>query len=465
MRQIPTTIKNQKLVEKRREQILLAAIRLFSRKGFHKTNLRELAEEAGLSAGNIYDYVSSKEDIFYLIHSYVAAIVAEKLDQSVLNISDPIEKLRRMVRAEFRVMNKWADAILLIYQESHILSRSFLHLLLEKEKNHVSKFEVVIQECIDKGLVRECNVRMTANLIKSMVDTWVIKRWDLRGHVTQLEAERTILDLVFHGFFLEAELPWNELRADDFLLGKNVLLINGQTILGQSLGDFFIKRRAKLAIHSEIHENYRERLNVLQEEHENLHIFSKEEFGDLTPDLLDRIEEQTGPIDICIHDLGCGGLCTNMHDGKDTHAAAEMDANMRCALDMAPYIADKMSGRSSGHLIYISPWAWDRHANRIRYETVTAGVRALTRDLAVQVSQSGVNVNCLVPGYIRTIRPSILEQKLAVELASAIPMGYMGEMQDITDAILFLSSDASKYVTGQEIKINGGHGLGGNKQC
>jgi len=154
-----------------------------------------------------------------------------------------------------------------------------------------------------------------------------------------------------------------------------------------------------------------------------------------------------------------------MHDGKDTHAAAEMDANMRCALDMAPYIADKMSGRSSGHLIYISPWAWDRHANRIRYETVTAGVRALTRDLAVQVSQSGVNVNCLVPGYIRTIRPSILEQKLAVELASAIPMGYMGEMQDITDAILFLSSDASKYVTGQEIKINGGHGLGGNKQC
>jgi len=71
MRQIPTTIKNQKLVEKRREQILLAAIRLFSRKGFHKTNLRELAEEAGLSAGNIYDYVSSKEDIFYLIHSPV----------------------------------------------------------------------------------------------------------------------------------------------------------------------------------------------------------------------------------------------------------------------------------------------------------------------------------------------------------------------------------------------------------
>jgi 3-oxoacyl-[acyl-carrier protein] reductase len=125
-------------------------------------------------------------------------------------------------------------------------------------------------------------------------------------------------------------------------------------------------------------------------------------------------------------------------------------------MDMAPYITDKMAGRSTGRLIYISPWAWDRHANRIRYETVTAGLLALTRDIALQVGKFGVNVNCLVPGYIRTIRPSLLEQEFALEVTNTIPMGYVGEMQDITDVILFLSSDASKYVTGQEIKVNGG---------
>jgi len=52
---IPTTIKSKKLVEKRREQIALAAINLFSKKGFHKSTLRELSEEAGISHGNIYD--------------------------------------------------------------------------------------------------------------------------------------------------------------------------------------------------------------------------------------------------------------------------------------------------------------------------------------------------------------------------------------------------------------------------
>ena len=62
---IPTTIKSKRLVEKKREQIVLAAIKLFAKKGFFKTTLRDLSEEAGISHGNIYDYVGVKEDILY----------------------------------------------------------------------------------------------------------------------------------------------------------------------------------------------------------------------------------------------------------------------------------------------------------------------------------------------------------------------------------------------------------------
>jgi len=65
MYKIPTTIKSKELVEKRREQIVLAAIKLFAKKGFHKATLRELSDEAGISHGNIYDYVGTKEDIFF----------------------------------------------------------------------------------------------------------------------------------------------------------------------------------------------------------------------------------------------------------------------------------------------------------------------------------------------------------------------------------------------------------------
>ena len=111
MTKIPTTIKNKDLVEKRRTQIILAANKLFSQKGFHKATLRNLADETGLSYGNIYDYIGSKEDIFSLIHDYAAKLAMGALRESIKNVTDPIEKLRRIVRAEFNLIDQMSDAM------------------------------------------------------------------------------------------------------------------------------------------------------------------------------------------------------------------------------------------------------------------------------------------------------------------------------------------------------------------
>jgi hypothetical protein len=108
-----------------------------------------------------------------------------------------------MMKAEFEVMDKWADAILLLYQETHILKKKFLRNLLKNERKHISKFEVVVQECIEKGIFRELNVRCTANLIKIMIDSWIIKRWDLRGYVNRTEMESHIIDLMLNGMLKE----------------------------------------------------------------------------------------------------------------------------------------------------------------------------------------------------------------------------------------------------------------------
>ena len=79
MRKIPTTIKSKELVVKRREQIVLAAINLFAKKGFHKATLRDLSEESGISHGNIYDYVGNKEDIFSLLHEFMDKLATDAL--------------------------------------------------------------------------------------------------------------------------------------------------------------------------------------------------------------------------------------------------------------------------------------------------------------------------------------------------------------------------------------------------
>ena len=81
---------------------------------------------------------------------------------------------------------------------------------------------------------------------------------------------------------------------------------------------------------------------------------------------------------------------------------------------------------------------------------------ALTRALAEKTAASGINVHCVVPGYIKTVRPSEIQKQYDAELARDIPAGHLGELEDITNAIHFLASDASKYLTGQVLKCTGG---------
>ena len=245
---VPTTVKSEELVKKRREQITLAAIKLFSRKGFHKTTLRDLAEEAGISHGNIYDYVGSKENIFFLLHEFMIALVDSALIESVENITDPIEKLRRMVRSEFNVMYEWADAILIIYQESHILKKTgLMKEFLLTEREHIRRFEHVIQECLEKGNCKHVNPRVVANLIKIMADSWVLKRWDLRGHVTQLEMEQSILDLVFSGLFSQQGSQRTLEQSSSGLGGRLALVVNAATLVGSAISSFLLAKGAVVA--------------------------------------------------------------------------------------------------------------------------------------------------------------------------------------------------------------------------
>jgi len=197
----------------------------------------------------VYDYIGTKEDIFYLLHEYIDRLAIDALRRSVKNIDDPLERLRRMVRTEFNLMYEWADAILLIYQEGHILNKALLKKLLQREATHMRLYEAALEEAIQRKQLRECNVRAVSHLIKSMVDTWVLKRWDLRDKLTQLEMERSILDLVFYGLIDKRTSESRFLKDVEYLEGKVILIINSGTVLGNSLSSFLLAKNARLAMH------------------------------------------------------------------------------------------------------------------------------------------------------------------------------------------------------------------------
>ena len=454
---VPTTVKNKKLVEKRRNQLIQAATKLFSAHGFHKSTMRDLAEEAGLSHANIYDYIGTKEDIFFLLHDVLAGSAMEILKRYIDSASDPAAKLRNMVRGEFRIMDRWSDALLLIYQESHILSRPRLKELLAKERYHLELFEVVIEECIQEGYLKACNVRLLANLVKMMIDSWALKRWDYRGHVEQLEAEKMVLDIIFNGLLRESpDSPKDPGRRPD--AGKTACVSNAGTIIGRAVAKALADRGYKVIVHGEPWPGGRDRSPPAPESAGDALFYNRDEVGDLSPDLLNKMETEAGPIEVFIQDLGLGPTRAADRESQD-RKIARLNEHLVAGQAAARYLETHLPRRGVGRVLFITPWAWDGLELPMPCATITAGVEALTKSLARALARYDVTVNCLVPGYIKTVRPSKSRRERSREVLGEIPAQRLGDIEEIIHTALFLIDDSSRYVTGQKIAVNGGINL------
>ncbi|NVO58573.1 SDR family oxidoreductase [Rhodobacteraceae bacterium B1Z28] len=121
-----------------------------------------------------------------------------------------------------------------------------------------------------------------------------------------------------------------------------------------------------------------------------------------------------------------------------------------------------MKTRGKGSIVCLSSimgvaYGWDEH---VHYSSAKAGVVGLVRGLAVELARSGVRVNGVAPGYIRTAQLLSEEHSLgpagAETAGENIPMGWIGEPDDIADVVVFLASNGARYLTGQVIAVDGG---------
>jgi AcrR family transcriptional regulator len=203
-RKIPSKIKNNDLVNKRREQIFQATSKLIRKKGFHKTTMRDISKESGIGLGNLYDYIRKKEDILYLFHSRVAQIITDEMQRTEEETGGPIQKLIRLIESELETRDRYQDLIITIYQESHALSKPSLKSLLLNEEANMERYQQVIKEGIEMGVIKQGNPIMLANLIKMMIDCWILRRWTLRGKVNLDEMKKGVVGLVQDGIIIRA---------------------------------------------------------------------------------------------------------------------------------------------------------------------------------------------------------------------------------------------------------------------
>jgi gluconate 5-dehydrogenase len=136
-----------------------------------------------------------------------------------------------------------------------------------------------------------------------------------------------------------------------------------------------------------------------------------------------------------------------------------LDANLRGTFFVAQAVVRGMIARRAGRIINIgSVTAVAGYAGMAPYGASRGGVRQLTMSLAADWGPHGVTVNCLAPGWFKTAQNAVMYQDAAwvAELSSRIPLRRPGQPSDLEGALVFLASDASAYVTGQLLLVDGG---------
>ena len=96
------------------------------------------------------------------------------------------------------------------------------------------------------------------------------------------------------------------------------------------------------------------------------------------------------------------------------------------------------------------------NAGQVNYAASKAGVIGMTKSMAKELANRGVTVTAIAPGFIRTAMTDVLSDDVKAEITRVIPMGVMGETEDVANLAAFLASDASRYITGQVINVDGG---------
>ncbi len=173
------------------------------------------------------------------------------------------------------------------------------------------------------------------------------------------------------------------------------------------------------------------------------------------------IEKRFGKLDVVVANAGIARKVA-LDDLSDEHWDNVMDVDLKGMLRVIRPASKKMRESGSGAIVCLSSimgvaYGWDQH---VHYSAAKAGVVGLVRGLAVELASSGVRVNGIAPGYIRTAQLLSEEHSLGqsglAEAESFIPMGRVGEPEDIADVIVFLASDSARYLTGQVVPVDGG---------
>ncbi|MDC0182535.1 3-oxoacyl-ACP reductase FabG [Nitrosomonadales bacterium] len=216
---------------------------------------------------------------------------------------------------------------------------------------------------------------------------------------------------------------------------------NNIFVIGTATSDHGVKK-----IEESLKVNHQKGIGLILNVNDNLSI----------ENLISNIEENYGDIDILINNAGVtkDNLLMKM---KEEDWDKVINTNLKSVFKLSQSLIRKMIKNKYGRIINISSVVgYSGNTGQTNYAASKSGISGFTKSLAQEVGSRGITVNCIAPGFIDTEMTQSLSDEHKNQLLSKIPLGKLGNPEDIANAVTFLVSDKANYITGETIHINGG---------
>ncbi|MDH3294859.1 MAG: glucose 1-dehydrogenase [Acidimicrobiia bacterium] len=164
-------------------------------------------------------------------------------------------------------------------------------------------------------------------------------------------------------------------------------------------------------------------------------------------------------VDILVNNVGIARdkyLSKMSEEDWDDVLRVNLKSQFLCCRAVSPLMMEQGYGR----IVNVSSRAWLGGSGQANYAASKGAVVSLTRTLALEMAKFGVTANCVAPALVDTPLFRGLKEEVQERLAKTVPMGRVGTPEDIGNAVLFLASEESSYVTGQTLYVCGGRSLG-----
>ncbi len=183
MKQIEAKVENKDIIKAKHKQICDAALELFSKHGYHKTTMRDIARTSGINLSYLYHYISSKDDVLYLFYNQLLDLykpVYLSLKES--NRDNPIDELRELIPTVLRIIHENQSAFLTMYTESRHLEPDSLSSVLSQETEILNYLRDLIQRGVEKGCFNTAEPLIAANIIQYLLLLEPLRGWGFRKH-------------------------------------------------------------------------------------------------------------------------------------------------------------------------------------------------------------------------------------------------------------------------------------------